>query len=97
LNGHQAVLDPDGAFHAVVSIRDPGVPNWLDPAGHGEGSMIYRWNQADGAPIPATRIAHFDEIRAALPTATPVVTPEARHATIERRRDHVRRRYARAP
>jgi hypothetical protein len=97
LNGHQAVLDPDGIFRAVVSLRDPGVPNWLDSAGHSEGSMIYRWNQAEGAPIPTTRVVRFGEIRAALPAATAVVTPEERHATIEGRREHVRRRYARAP
>ena len=33
LNGHQAVLDPDGVFRAVISARDPGVPNWLDTGG----------------------------------------------------------------
>ena len=30
LNGHQAVVDADGVFRAVVAHRDPGVPNWLD-------------------------------------------------------------------
>lgn len=95
LNGHQARLDKDGVFRAVISLRDPGVPNWLDPAGHSEGSMIYRWNQASEAPIPKTRVLKFDELRTALPADTPVVTPEERAATIERRREHVRRRYAR--
>ncbi len=33
LNGHQAVLDSDGVFRAVVAHRDPGVANWLDTAG----------------------------------------------------------------
>ena len=51
LNGHQAVVDPDGVFRAVVAHDDPGVPNWLDPVGHGEGSMIYRWNLAETTPI----------------------------------------------
>ena len=96
LNGHQAVLDADGVFRAVVSLRDPGVANWLDPAGHAEGSMIYRWNQADGAPIPAARVVPFGEVRAALPPPTQTITPEERVAMIERRREHVRRRYARA-
>ncbi|MFP8874278.1 MAG: DUF1214 domain-containing protein [Myxococcota bacterium] len=95
LNGHQAVIDADGVFRAVVSLRDPGVPNWLDPDGHGEGSMIYRWNQADGSPIPEARVVAFDELRAELPAPTPVVTPEERKAAVDRRRDHVRRRYAR--
>jgi hypothetical protein len=95
LNGHQAVIDSDGVFRAVISSRDPGIPNWLDPAGHSEGTMIYRWNQADQAPIPATRVVPFESIRKALPADTPEVTPDQRLATIERRRIHVRRRYAR--
>jgi hypothetical protein len=57
--------------------------------------MIYRWNQADGAPIPSTRVVPFSEIRAALPPQTQTVTPEKRSVMIERRREHVRRRYAR--
>lgn len=95
LNGHQAVLDADGILRAVISLTDPAIPNWLDPAGHTEGSMIYRWNQADGAPIPKTRVVPFADLRAILPADTPTVTPQERLAAIERRREHVRRRYAR--
>jgi hypothetical protein len=95
LNGHQARLDDDGVFRAVVSIRDPGVPNWLDTAGRREGSMIYRWNQADGSPIPRGRILERDALREALPPATPHVSPAERSAAIERRREHFRRRHAR--
>ena len=95
LNGHQAVIDSDGVFRAVISARDPGIPNWLDPAGHTEGTMVYRWNQADQAPIPATRVVPFESVRGLLPADTPEVTPDQREASIERRRVHVRRRYAR--
>ncbi len=95
LNGHQAHIDANGVFRAVSSRRDPGVPNWLDPGDRREGSMIYRWNQATHAPIPETRIVPIGELRAALPLATPVVTPEERQATVERRGEHVRRRLAR--
>lgn len=95
LNGHQAVLDEDGVFRAVVCLEDPGVPNWLDPAGHAEGSMIYRWNQADGSPIPAARLVRRAELRSLLPATTASVRPEERRAAIERRREHVRRRYGR--
>jgi hypothetical protein len=96
LNGHQARLDGDGVFRAVVSLRDPGVPNWLDPAGHLTGSMIYRWNQADGSPIPASRVVPFERLRDELPPDTPGVSAEERAAAVERRRDHVRRRYGRS-
>ncbi|MGH7788325.1 MAG: hypothetical protein ACRERC_15760 [Candidatus Binatia bacterium] len=95
LNGHQAVVDADGVFRAVVAHRDPGVPNWLDPVGHSEGSMIYRWNLAETTPYPALRIVPLSEVRRHLPAATPVVTPAERAAVIERRRQGVRRRFAR--
>jgi hypothetical protein len=95
LNGHQARLDADGVFRAVIARRDPGVPNWLDPAGHAEGAMIYRWNQADGSPVPATRLVKLSALRDALPRDTPRVSPEERAAAMERRRAHVQRRYAR--
>ena len=95
LNGHQARLDADGVFRAVVSLEDPGVPNWLDPDGHREGSMIYRWNIADGFPIPATRVVKASALREHLPADTPEISPAQRAEVIERRRRHVVRRFSR--
>lgn len=95
LNGHQAILDADGMFRAVVSRADPGVPNWLDTTGLREGSMIYRWNQADGSPVPRARVVRLDELHAVLPTETKTVTKAERAAAVERRREHIRRRYGR--
>jgi len=96
LNGHQAKLDADGVFRAVIARRDPGVANWLDPAGHSEGSMIYRWNQADAAPIPGTRKLKLSEMAGALPPGTARVSPAERAREIEIRRTHVRRRLVRS-
>jgi hypothetical protein len=93
LNGRQAVLDPDGVFRAVVCAKDPGVPNWLDTAGHSEGAMLIRWLECDAGPRPATRKVAFDELRNALPESTARVTPAQRAETLERRRAHVARRY----
>jgi hypothetical protein len=95
LNGFQARLDKDGVFRAVVAHRDPGVPNWHDTAGHAEGSMLYRRNQADGSPIPAARVVKLSALRESLPPDTPRVTAAERAAQIERRRAHVQRRFAR--
>ncbi len=95
INGHQAVLDADGVFRAVIAARDPGVPNWLDSAGHREGTMIYRWNLADGAPIPETRLVKWSALRELLPADTPEVGPAQRAAEIEARRRGVVRRMAR--
>src|SRR3989442_1128047 len=74
LNGHQAMIDSGGMFRAVVADRDPGVPNWLDTVGHRVGSLIYRWNLADSAPYPETRLIKFDAISRHLPADTPRVT-----------------------
>ena len=93
LNGHQAVLDPDGVFRAVVSQRDPGVSNWLDTAGRSEGAMLIRWLRCDAAAHPSTRLVRFDEVLEVLPESTKRVTPEERAAALSRRRDHVERRY----
>lgn len=86
LNGHQARLDADGRFRAVLSVRDPGVPNWLDPAGRLRGVIQNRWNQASSAPCPAIRRAKLAEIRDLLPSDTPVVSPAERDARLRRRR-----------
>ncbi len=95
LNGHQAEVDPDGVFRAVVCHGDPGVPNWLDPVGHGEGSLIYRWNLAEETPVPSLRIVPRARLRDELHPATRAVTPEERARVIAGRREGVRRRFAR--
>jgi hypothetical protein len=95
LNGHQAVLDPDGVFRAVVAGRDPGVANWLDTAGNRQGAMIFRWLRAAGAPVPDTRLVPLTDLPALLPPGTPTVDPATRATTIAARRAAVRRRFPR--
>jgi hypothetical protein len=86
LNGGQAVLDADGKFRAVISLEDPGVPNWLDPAGRNEGSLMLRWTEADTGPEPKVRIVPLAELRSHLPASTGTVTPEARDSALRARR-----------
>jgi hypothetical protein len=92
LNGHQAALDGDGRFRAVVAHRDPGIPNWLDPVGHVEGTMVYRWNLADRHPVPTTRLVPLDALHRHLPRDTPHVAPGDRRQAIVRRRRGASRR-----
>lgn len=78
LNGHQARLDGDGRFRAVIALEDPGVPNWLDPGGAQQGMLIGRWYKADSLPVPTLISVPLARLREHLPPDTPVVTPAAR-------------------
>jgi hypothetical protein len=95
LNGHQAVVDEDGVFRAVIAHRDPGVANWIDTAGHTEGPMILRCVRTESAPVPTTRVVRLDELDAALPPNTERVTPEQRARAVADRRAAVARRFVR--
>ena len=95
LNGHQATLDADGTFRAVVAHDDPGVANWLDTAGNHHGAMIFRWLRAASAPVPAARVVHRGELEAALPDGTARVTPSDRSRVLAERARAVRRRFTR--
>ncbi len=86
LNGGQAVLDDDGRFRAVIALEDPGVPNWLDPGGHREGSLMLRWTEASSGPEPALTLVPLNGLRAHLPAATATVTPDERQQSLRRRR-----------
>ena len=94
LNGHQAAVDADGVFRAVVAHQDPGVQNWLDTVGHREGSLIYRWNLAAAAPVPATHVIKLNALRNHLHRNTRELSREERGRLIDLRREHVRRRFA---
>jgi hypothetical protein len=84
-NGHMAWLSGDGKFRAVISLTDPGVPNWLDPAGFTEGGIYGRWYDCDSEPVPTLRKVKLAELRDHLPPDTPSVTPEERAGELRRR------------
>jgi hypothetical protein len=87
LNDVQARIDSDGRFRAVVSRRDPGVPNWLDKADYPWGIVQLRWNRASDHPDPTMKKVPFAAVRDHLPADTPVVTPEARREQLRARRE----------
>ncbi len=43
LNRRQVRYEPDGSFTIVMAHRDPGVPNWIDPAGLQSGMIFWRF------------------------------------------------------
>ncbi|MFO1425759.1 MAG: DUF1214 domain-containing protein [Steroidobacteraceae bacterium] len=85
LNDAQAQRDADGRVRCVLAHEDPGVPNWLDPAGWHQGGVQWRWNEVDEAPHPTVRKVKLAELRAALPPGTPRVSAEQRRAALSAR------------
>jgi hypothetical protein len=65
VNRHSCRYRRDGSFRLVVAHEDPGLPNWLETAGHSAGTMTLRWVKAEHHPKPATRVVKLSELRAA--------------------------------
>jgi hypothetical protein len=95
LNAHQARLDGDGRLRAVIALQDPGIPNWLDPGGFDNGSIMIRWNRSSSRPEPTLKSVPASELRRHLPADTPIVTPPQRDESLRARRRGVqwRRRW----
>jgi hypothetical protein len=55
LNDAQARIDSDGKFRAVISRRDPGVPNWLDKGDYPSGSSRCAGTRRPTIPTPPSR------------------------------------------
>jgi hypothetical protein len=85
LNDAQAHVDSDGKFRAVISVDDPGVPNWLDTVGFHLGTIIGRWYRCSSQPMPTLKRVPFADIRVHVPPDTPTVTPAQRSEAIHRR------------
>lgn len=85
LNGHQAHIDSDGRFRAVISELDPGVPNWLDTCGHKRGAILARWRGASNSPLPTAKLVKLSDVRSHLPSDTPVVSRAEREKVLRDR------------
>jgi hypothetical protein len=92
LNARQTRLDGDGRLRAVIALQDPGIPNWLDPGGFDNGSIMIRWNRSSSGPLPTLKSLPASELRRHLPADTPVVSPAQRDETLRARRRGVQRR-----
>jgi hypothetical protein len=94
LNSAQVVPNADGTATYVVSIRDPGVHNWIDPDGLHSLLMVHRWQglPPDAATSMSSRLVKLAELSTALPAGTRMSTPEERRRQLERRhREHALR------
>ncbi|MAE69144.1 MAG: hypothetical protein CME06_01600 [Gemmatimonadetes bacterium] len=71
INHTQAYYEPDGSFRIVVAHRDPGVPNWLQTAGHTHGTMGLRWVNASEHPKPTCEVVALSDVDRVGRMATP--------------------------
>jgi hypothetical protein len=85
LNGHQSLRDPDGIYRIVISVRDPGVPNWLDPVGNSKGLICARVLKPKSPPQVALKKVKLADLRRHLHPQTPVTTPLDRSAALRSR------------
>jgi hypothetical protein len=80
-----AKISSDGKLRAVIALEDPGVPNWLDPAGFKQGTVYGRWYDCDSNPLATIKRVPLAKVRDYLPRDTPVVTREQRAAELSER------------
>ena len=85
INGHQAAIDNDGYFRAVISRQDPGVKNWLDSHDREFGLVFARFYKVDPAPQISLKRMSVHTLENHLPEDTLYVMPEERMEIIRRR------------
>ena len=92
LNGHQASIDGDGRFRAVISHRDPGVANWLDAGGRKLGIINGRAFQVAATPEFRLTTVPLERVLDHLPETTVRVSGAQRARSLRDRWASVHRR-----
>ena len=77
-NKHLAHHEEDGSVRIVVAHEDPGLPNWIETAGHTSGTMCFRWIRAAEHPQPRTRVVKVSELGDLTSPGAPVTPPTSR-------------------
>lgn len=98
LNTAQAVHNPDGTITVVLAERDPGVANWIDPAGLHEGIVMLRWQRlaAGGrGPGVTAKVVKIADLPQVLPATVRRITPAERQRQKAARAVGFDRRFAR--
>ncbi|HEY9469154.1 MAG TPA: DUF1214 domain-containing protein [Propionibacteriaceae bacterium] len=92
LNMQRATLCADGRVRAVLALKDPGIPNWLDPCGNDQGTLVFR-NYRSTRPTnpPLLTKVKLADLMDHLPSDTPRITPDERAAALAYRRSGVMR------
>lgn len=99
LNSIQAKPNRDGTYTFVLSVRDPGVYNWVDPAGLHQGTLFLRWQRLPSVlPVPGpsatATLVTLSQLAGVLPAGTVTVTRQQRKRQLQERRAGYDRRFA---
>lgn len=83
MNKAQSVANADGTYTFVVSAKDPGVHNWVDPCDMHEGILTLRWAEfpggVPGQELGATsKVVKLADLKKELPVETKFVTAAER-------------------
>jgi hypothetical protein len=65
INSYSARLNADGTVTVVVAHEDPGYDNWIETAGHREGTMCWRWYRPE-EEVPKfleAKVVHRSELK----------------------------------
>lgn len=94
INMRRIAIDCDGKFRVVLTANDPGVANWLDPAGDLEGIGMMRIFRSPERPkLPELKVVKAADLASHLPADTRYVTPAERKAALAHREASIRAMY----
>ena len=98
LNMNQMAADEDGDFTFVVSVRDPGIHNWLDNGGVRRTQFGQRWQAftrgaVNPEPWMTSRVVSFADLERELPPGVKRIDAAARAAQIAARQAGYARRF----
>ncbi|KTD51663.1 hypothetical protein Lqui_0507 [Legionella quinlivanii] len=87
LNNQQAMADTDGRYRFVLSLKDPGVYNWISTSGLHEGTMMLRWqnlpaNTEGQGPAITSQLVKISDLPSILPPETHWVSQAERQQQI---------------
>ena len=92
-NCHHAKLDNEGVLTIIISHEDLGATNWLDPCGHEEGYITYRWIGSDHYPKPNAEQLTLAALTATYPELINQVGQQQREDEMLERRAGIRQRF----
>src|SRR5581483_8489058 len=86
-NNAQSNPSADGRIVYVISVRDPGVHNWLDPNGLRDLLLVQRWQRIPAGQTPAIsgQLALYSQLDQVLGPDVPRLDAAGRRKQIRER------------